>query len=472
MSAVQSFGRYRVTSTLGAGAMGEVYAAVDEVLGREVAVKTLKGHRNGLAARILDERFKQEARAIASLAHPGVVQVFDIDLTADPPYLVMERVAGPSLKERLETGPLAVDELRALGIQIGRALAAAHAQRVIHRDVKPANILAAGPGTWKLADFGVAHIPDSSLTMTGQFVGSPAYAPPEALVKGQSDAEGDVYGLGATLYQAAAGRWPRLEDRSSALIPTVPPVAQLAPHLPAELCALIDRAIATDAAQRPTAAQIADALASAGPHLATPPAGVAIVAHGPGTTIGGPDASLPGVAISHAGMPTTDAGTPPAGVSIATPIAAATLTPAAGISVIGPSPTTERNPTWKRYAILGAAVLALIAIVAATRGNGTSGAPASLAAPAPLASPGANLPPGTYSFQPPPISDERQLHDWHDVVKQLDKGRYGEARDKLADWEEEYGATPETEALRRFLDEHAGREPRKKGKGKGRGRGD
>src|SRR5690606_29193387 len=128
------------------------------------------------------------------------------------------------------------------------------------------NILIAGAGTWKLADFGVAHIPDSSLTMTGQFVGSPAYAPPEALVRGQSDAEGDVYGLGATLYQAAAGSWPRLGDTIG---------AQLAPALPAELAALIDRAVAVDPRERPSASELADVLAgavaspaaSAGPNL-------------------------------------------------------------------------------------------------------------------------------------------------------------------------------------------------------------
>jgi serine/threonine-protein kinase len=142
-----AFGRYRVTGTLGAGGMGEVFAAVDEVLGREVAVKTLRGKHDGLAARLLDERFRQEARAIAALAHPGVVQVFDIDLAAEVPYIVMERVAGPSLKERLEHGPLDLAELRALGIQIGRALAAAHAAGIVHRDVKPANILSAGGGT-------------------------------------------------------------------------------------------------------------------------------------------------------------------------------------------------------------------------------------------------------------------------------------------------------------------------------------
>ncbi|MDX2088753.1 MAG: serine/threonine-protein kinase [Kofleriaceae bacterium] len=424
----QTFGRYRVTSTLGAGAMGEVYAAVDEVLGREVAVKTLKGHRNGLAARMLDERFRQEARAVASLAHPGVVQVFDIDLTADPPYLVMERVAGPSLKERLEEGPLAVNDLRALGIQIGRALAAAHAQQVIHRDVKPANILAAGPGTWKLADFGVAHVPDSSLTMTGQFIGSPAYAPPEALIKGQSDAEGDVYGLGAVLYQAAAGRWPRLEDKSGALIPIVPPLASLAPHVPADVCALIDRAISNDAAQRPTASQIADALAVTGSHpIAAPPAGLPI-------------------------------STPPSGIAVVAP------TPATAMSMIAPTvPVPTNDRPWKRYGVLGALVIVLLAIVAATQGGSGS--------------PGLPTPPpgGTATFNAPPITTEKQAKDWRKVVEHVERGDYREANRKLEEWEDKYGETPETNALGDYLEQHEDEGPagppgpRKHGKGKGRG---
>ncbi|MCX5748457.1 MAG: protein kinase, partial [Proteobacteria bacterium] len=127
--APQAFGRYRVTSTLGSGAMGEVYLAVDDVLGREVAIKTLRAHAaiGGLGARLLDERFRHEARAIAQLSHPAIVAVFDLDPTADPPYLVMERVSGPSLKEQLAGGPLPIADARALGIQIANALAVAHA---------------------------------------------------------------------------------------------------------------------------------------------------------------------------------------------------------------------------------------------------------------------------------------------------------------------------------------------------------
>ena len=259
MANTHSFGRYRVTKTLGTGAMGEVFEAIDDVLGREVAIKTLRD-ASGITARFIDDRFRNEARAIAQLSHPGVVQVFDIDLSADPPYLVMERVAGPALSERLKSGPLHGGEVVALGIQIARALAAAHAAGVVHRDVKPSNILGAGAGTWKLADFGVAHVPDSSLTMTGQFVGSPAYAAPESLVRGVSAPAGDIYGLGATLYQAAAGRWPRL-DANAALLAPVPPVGQLVPGLPAHVAAAIDRAVALEPDRRPTASELAEQLA-------------------------------------------------------------------------------------------------------------------------------------------------------------------------------------------------------------------
>ncbi|MBV8757011.1 MAG: serine/threonine protein kinase [Deltaproteobacteria bacterium] len=256
MAEAHTFGRYRVTKSLGAGAMGEVYEAVDDVLGREVAIKIL---RTDSGAVLLDDRFRNEARAIAQLSHPNIVHIFDIDLAATPPYLVMERVAGPPLADQL---PLPVEQLIPLGIQIARALASAHAAGVFHRDVKPSNILAAGNGMWKLADFGVAHVPDSSVTMTGQFVGSPAYAAPEALVKGVTGAASDVYGLGATLYECAAGRWPRLEAKGALLAP-VPPLAQLAPHVPAHVCAAIDRAVALDHEKRPTAAELAELLAKA-----------------------------------------------------------------------------------------------------------------------------------------------------------------------------------------------------------------
>ena len=387
--------------------MGEVYAAVDEVLGREVAVKTLRGGTSGLGPRILDERFRQEARAIAALSHPGIVQVYDIDLAAEPPYLVMERVAGPTLKGKLAAGPLSAHELRALGIQLGRALAAAHATGIVHRDVKPANILAAGEGTWKLADFGVAHVPDSSITMTGQFVGSPAYAPPEALLRGQSTTAGDVYGLGASLYEAAAGRWPRMESTTGALFAPVQSLAELAPGLPPEITSAIDRAVAIEPAQRPTAAELADALAGA--------------------------SSSPG-----------------AHVAVATPPPA-------------PSALTRR---WG-WVLAGLAAMIVIAI--ATRGSSspTSAQPALSSPPRP-GDPPAN---GNIIVRSPAMPDKDAAKDWGKLVDRIYDHDFAEALDRLDDWERTYGTTDETEALRPQLEAAARQPQGDVGGGRGRGHG-
>jgi tRNA A-37 threonylcarbamoyl transferase component Bud32 len=424
VAADRSFGRYRVTGTLGAGAMGEVYCAVDEVLGREVAVKTLRGNASGLAARILDERFRLEARAIAALHHPGVVQVFDIDLSADPPYLVMERVAGPTLKEHLARGPLDELELRALGIQIGRALAAAHAAGVVHRDVKPANILAAGTDTWKLADFGVAHVPDSSLTMTGQFVGSPAYAPPEALVRGQSGTPGDVYGLGATLYEAAAGRWPRADATTGGLLAPMPPLRSLVPALLPELAEAIDRAVAIEPERRPSAAELADAIAAAG------------------------SASVPGVA------------------AVAVP----------GVGPVALPVVAGGAVRWKPWAIGGAVVLAIALLAVATRGSSKPALPGAPGAPgASVMGTGLADRPTEIHNIPPPGMDGKQTREWNKIFEELEKGHFEGARHKLDEFEERYGETDETRELKPQLDalgpDVRGPEGRGEGRGDKRGRG-
>lgn len=429
----RTFGRYRVTGILGAGAMGEVFAAVDEVLGREVAVKTLLGRANGLAARMIDDRFRQEARAIAALSHPGVVQVFDIDLTSDPPYLVMERVAGPSLKERLATGPLPLNEVRALGIQIGRALAAAHAQKIIHRDVKPANILAAGPGTWKLADFGVAHVPDSSLTMTGQFVGSPAYAPPEALVRGQCDAEGDVYGLGASLYQAALGTWPRMEGTTGGLLAPTTPIRELMPALPVEIAEIIDRCVAVDAAHRPTASALADALAGA-----TSLPGITPVSH----PVTPRPVSVPGItsalsASQLAGVPLTDSSIP-------------------GTDPVRLPHAPHAPVRWQPWAAGAGAILAigLLAATCSGDGKGSKNAPATSPFNDTLPPALRAAPHGPLEIATPPMRDGKAAKDWNKILDHIEDGNFSGAKRKLWEWERKHGggATPETAALRTQLD--------------------
>jgi serine/threonine-protein kinase len=423
--------------------MGEVLSAVDELLGREVAVKTLRGRTSGLAARLADERFRLEARAIAQLTHPSVVQVYDLDLAADPPYLVMERVAGPSLKERLAGGPLPEPDVRALGIQIANALVAAHVRGVVHRDVKPANILAAGPGMWKLADFGVAHVPDSSLTMTGQFVGSPAYAPPEALVRGQLGPEGDIFSLGATLYQAAAGTWPRADAETRGLLAPVPPLLTIAPAVPPDLAAAIDRAVSVEPADRPSAAALAAQLAAA----AMPP-------------------SVAAVALPMAAHPAAASG-----ASIALP-----LSPSASASAgLAKPPGRSR---WK-HTVAGLATIFVIILIAATRCS-PSAPPGAVTSPGGRSAPGATddddrddrddrdrREPTHIEANPPPITTQEAARDWWKVVEKLQRYQFGEARRKLAEFETKHGETPETRDLASQLD--ALPESVRRGGGPGRG---
>jgi eukaryotic-like serine/threonine-protein kinase len=428
---VERFGRYRVTGTLGKGAMGEVHLAVDEVLGREVAVKTLKGGAEGLAARLLDERFRQEARAIASLAHPGVVQVFDIDVNAEPPYIVMERVSGPSLKERLAERPLSDRELRALGIQIANALAAAHAAGIVHRDVKPANILAAGEGTWKLADFGVAHVPDSALTMTGQFVGSPAYAPPEALLRGQLEPAGDIYGLGATLYQAIAGRWPRSDSTSGALLAPVPPLAMLAPNVSPQVAELIDRAVAMEPEARPSASDFASALARAATQpSAIQPTPVPRSSTGEATAVLG--------------------GTQPAGTQfVASSPGTQFVASVPGAPAIA-LPAPPRQPrSWQKYAFLGATVLVII-LIAVSRQSPSP--PSVKDRDEPILAPPQPVGPQTIRAEQPPLRDHKAAKDWGKIIEKLQDQKFGEARDKLDEFERKHGESPETRSLAAQLD--------------------
>ncbi|MBX3271173.1 MAG: protein kinase [Sandaracinaceae bacterium] len=190
--------RFVVERVLGRGAMGLVVAAHDRRLGREVAVKLvlLDAHDRPRA------RLFQEAQAAARLSHPNIVQVHEVD--DDGCFLVMELVGGASLGERLAQGPLPPDRIRAIGREMLDALHAAHEARIVHRDVKPSNVLLAADGSVRLADFGIARLPESELTSTGEVLGTLGYMAPEQL-RGVADARSDVYAAGATLFRAATG---------------------------------------------------------------------------------------------------------------------------------------------------------------------------------------------------------------------------------------------------------------------------
>ena len=204
----QRIGRYRIERLIGRGAMGRVLLARNIVLDREVAVKLL---RDDLALepeqlRSLVNRMRQEAKACARVGHPHIVQLFDM---GEEPnlglYLVFEYANGTTLKDRLHQGQLQPGPAGDIAREIGDALSTAHESGVLHRDVKPENIILTPQGS-KIADFGIARVPDSTLTKNGGLLGTPAYSAPECIAHGEFSAQSDQFSLAATLYEALSRR--------------------------------------------------------------------------------------------------------------------------------------------------------------------------------------------------------------------------------------------------------------------------
>ena len=205
-------GRYEVIKTIGKGAMGVVYKARDPLLDRVVAVKTISSPQNqGKRVRsAFLERFQREAKAAAKMQHPAIVTIFDVgvDEESGAPFMVLEYLPGESLADRLDRVRLPLARCVQVALDLASALAFAHRQRIVHRDVKPANVLHAGDNRWKLADFGIARMPDSDLTQVGIFMGTPGYSPPEAIREGRYTPQADVFAWGAVFYELLSGRIP------------------------------------------------------------------------------------------------------------------------------------------------------------------------------------------------------------------------------------------------------------------------
>ena len=195
--------RYTLGDRLGSGGMAVVYRATDRVLHRDVAVKVLRDTADDETDRL---RFTSEARTLAALSHRHLVMVLDAGTTADQPFLVMELVEGMTLSQRIADGPLAPDEVAEIGAQLADALAYAHGQGVIHRDVKPGNVLLGRSGV-KLADFGIARLVGDTVrhTMTGQAIGTAAYISPEQVLGHDVTPAADVYALGLVLLEVLTG---------------------------------------------------------------------------------------------------------------------------------------------------------------------------------------------------------------------------------------------------------------------------
>jgi eukaryotic-like serine/threonine-protein kinase len=259
--------RYELHHRLGRGGAGTVWRGHDRALDRPVAVKLL--HADLADDRAAGARFRAEATAAAKLTHPNAVLVYDLGTEGDETYLVMELVEGVNLGDVLDDGPLPAGVAAALGAQVASALGTAHLAGIVHRDVKPGNVLVTTDGTAKLADFGIARAlgaVTSRLTRTGTVLGTARYLAPEQLRDDPIDARADVYALGLVLHESLTGQAPfgegsAVEVAARRLTTSLPPVSTFVPGVPPDLEELIDRATRPDPRERPgDGTELADAL--------------------------------------------------------------------------------------------------------------------------------------------------------------------------------------------------------------------
>ena len=247
--------RYRLEEQIGSGGMSTVYRAFDPTLERWVAIKLM--HRDISSDPDQLERFRREAKAVASLSHPHVVTVIDFGEDDGTPYIVLEFIEGENLKERIQRlGRLSVAEAVAYAIEVGRALSCAHAERLVHRDVKPQNVLIDPEGRAKVTDFGIARsLEAEGLTAPGRVLGTTDYVSPEQARGHDVTEQSDVYSLGMVLFEMLTGEVPYTADSQVAVAmkhvrEPLPDVQRLRPEVSSALAAVVDRATAKDTADR------------------------------------------------------------------------------------------------------------------------------------------------------------------------------------------------------------------------------
>ena len=307
-------GRYRLEDRIAFGGVGEVWRAVDLVLGRPVAVKLLRAeyaqHREVLI------RFRAEAKHAGSVSHPGIAQVYDYgeDGAADSPYLVMELVDGPSLAGVLAAGPLNPADTMDVLAQAAAGLQAAHAAGLVHRDVKPGNLLVGPAGQVKITDFGIAYAAWSApSTQAGALVGTPAYLAPERIAGGPAAPASDLYALGVVGYQCLTGETPfgGIPPEVAAVHQqrTLPPLPR---SVPAGVAGLILELTAKDPAARPASAGEVAARAGQLRDALTGGAAAPLASGSPATKTGAEPVTLAGEPPVAAGEPATLAGLPAA----------------------------------------------------------------------------------------------------------------------------------------------------------------
>ncbi|WP_345414289.1 serine/threonine-protein kinase [Actinomycetospora chlora] len=417
--------RYRVRARVGQGAMGVVWRAEDERLQREVALKqvALPAGADEAAREQAHRRVFREGRMIARLHHPHAITVYDVVEHAGQPWLVMEYLPSSSLAETIVGGgPLEPHRVGQLGRQVADALAAAHAAGIVHRDVKPGNVLLGDAGVDKVTDFGIARaVDDVTITSTGMMAGTPAYLAPEVARGEAADFRSDVYSLGSTLYAALEGRPPFGTGENPLAVLHRVASGEYAPlaHRGA-VTSLVERLLRPDPAARPDMAQVRDELsrlvaAEAGteegpvtPFFVRPDPATEEVSTPPTGTPGGPPPparATPVASSAPAMVPVATAPRP--GSSPAAPPAAPAPGPASGPP--GPPPTapetrpsttgplaapgeddpgtTGRGRRWPWVVAVAAVVVvvaafALAAVLSSAGGGPTASVPGGTAAPA------------------------------------------------------------------------------------------
>ncbi|GBC84538.1 Serine/threonine-protein kinase PrkC [bacterium HR11] len=256
MGEIQRLGRYQVTGILGRGSMGVVYQGFDPLIEREVALKVIRipPWMSEEEVQEYRERFFREAKAAGKLQHPNIVTIYDIgtDERTGIPFIVMELVRGETLKNRIQREgslpwPMMVDVAR----QVAEALHFAHAHGIVHRDIKPSNIMLTESGLVKITDFGIAHMPASELTRTGQLLGSPSYMSPEQVIGERVTHRTDLFSLGVVLFEGLTGQKPFQGDTFSQITFKIvheppPDLRVLRPDLPEALYGLVERLLAKD----------------------------------------------------------------------------------------------------------------------------------------------------------------------------------------------------------------------------------